>query len=359
MRHAALATGVLATLLASSATVASASVLQRVQAERMAQLGTELALTQGDHWWAHQLLVDPASAYSETIDQPRFTNEIWWQAVLDGTHGESDEGDLLHQLRRELGMTRARPGVDITPGIGFRDPLVAANAAKAGLDADIFWHVLDMFGHAGAHRFASQTIGMQLLRESMAATPPDRQLTVGIYADVFRRVMAASHPSQLTAHDLRYLDTLVQHRLLHPGRETDLPVAWRIARVAAAFRDTQGYIGGPPCHPDATPHHRYAGTGRAGDQRVPCLVAATDRAVQGWYVDDMRQPNPTPPAGHHGLGGVALLLGALLPLLDMAALVEVVEASLADDMVAADAMSATDADELSERAARLTCRIPE
>ncbi|QWT19156.1 hypothetical protein KPL74_15560 [Bacillus sp. NP157] len=331
----------------------ASSILGQMQAERIAQLGIEQATDHDDAWFAQQLLVQPASPYSDVVRTPSLMNELWWREVVDASAADDDQ--VLDALRRELGMTRARPGVDVMPAGGFRDPFVAANATKAGLEPDVFWHVLDLFGYEHAPRFASHAVGLQILREQIGSTPPARRAAVGVFDDVASRVMRARHPDELSTHDLRYLDTIVQHRLLHPSANAGLPIAWRIARAAAAFRDAQGYVTSPPCRPDGTAHPQNAGGGAPGDARIPCFVAAHDRAVHRWYVDDMRRTPLRPEPRHDGLARLGLLVGALMPLLDMLAMAEIVEAAVADDMVSADALSSSDAEALSERASRLAC----
>lgn len=350
---------ILATLLTMSQPVMAQSVVAQIRAERVAQLGLAATNSTTDAWFASQMLVDPASPYSELIAHPAFTNELYWRAVLDNAHPPRDEGVTLRAMAAELGLTRARPGIDVTLREGFRDPFVAAHATKAGLDADIFWHVLDMFGYARAHHFAAHAWGLQYLRNQIRTIAPERQVAAGIYADVHERVMHAANTDALHSHDLRYLDTLVQHQMLHPGKAPGLPVAWRIARIAAAFRDARGYIGGGPCRRDGTPQSRYAGTGAADDERTPCLVAANDRAVHRWYVAELRRAPPSGETPRSGLAHLGVLVGALLPLLDMVALAEVVEAALADDLVVTGAVARADADAAAESAARVSCNIPE
>ncbi|KJV35443.1 hypothetical protein VI08_07715 [Luteibacter yeojuensis] len=347
-------TWLLAVVTAAPPTAAG-SVLGRLQAAHAAQLPG--AATPTSAHYVAQLLPDPASPYSDPIAMPAFTNEVYWAQVVSDMG--SPEPVVLSRLRTELGLGRARPGVDVTPAPGFRDPFVSAHATRAGLDADIFWRMLDIHGHAHAIRFATQALGMQLLREQALAVEPARHAALGIDTGVFHRVMGARHADEMSDHDLRYLDTLVQHRLLHPLRGTGLPTVWRIARIAAAFRDARGYLGGSPCRPDATPDPRFAGTLGPGDTRTPCLVAAHDRAVHSWYVDALREPAPAATPAHGAMARLGALVAALLPLLDMFAIAEVIDAAVADDLVSVEAASRADAEAASERAARLTCRIPE
>lgn len=347
--------------LSAAACAAPASIMERMQTQRIAQLGIDASMEHGDAWLASQLLEDPQSPYSASIAQPGFTNETWWAEVVASLPEGTGEADALNQLRQEFGATRARPGVDVTVSEhGFRDSFVAAHAIKAGLDADIFWHMLDVFGYERARRLAGYAMGLQLLREQVTRVPIDRQLDSGIDGDVVARFFRATQPSHISTRDIRYLNILVQHGLLHPARGPGIPLPWRIARSAAAFRDAEGYLYGPPCRPDATPNPTMAGSGAESDLRTPCLVAATDRAVHRWHVAELRRPMIRETHAKDSMAAkLGMLVGALLPLLDMMALAEIVEAAIADDMVTANTLSRADADILSARATRLTCVIPE
>lgn len=338
-------------------------VLAQWQRHRIERLGGgQASLSRRDI--LGQLLVQPSSAYSASIDQPVFTNEVDWPAMLASTRLDSDVA--LDALRRDLGVTRARPRRDITPAPGFRDDFVAASATKAGVDADIFWHVLDVTGYRHSTKAAIYAVGLQILRAQVAATPPEQWTSSGIDPTVVTRVMRAQHSDQLTAYDLDYLSTLVQYRLIHRrdgeavgDGQRSLPAAYRVARIAAAYRDTQGYVGGPPCTRDAAPNVAVAGTGQPDDERPLCFVAATDRAVHAWYVAEYRRQATamSPPHRDTGLHRLAVAAGLVLALIDLAGAVEFVEASLADDLATAEAIGPTEADAASEPANLLSCPL--
>lgn len=338
-------------------------VLAQWQRHRIERLGGDQASLSRRDILA-QLLVQPSSAYSASIDQPLFTNEVDWPATLASTQLGSDVA--LGALRRDLGVTRARPHRDVTPAPGFRDDFVAASATKAGVDPDIFWHVLDVTGYRHSTKAAIYAVGLQILRSQVAAIPSEAWTRSGIDPTVFTRVMRAQHSDQLTAYDLDYLSTLVQYRLIHrrDGQavgdgQRSLPAAFRVARVAAAYRDAQGYVGGPPCTRDAAPHAPVAGTGREGDERPLCFVAATDRAVHAWYVAEYRRQATAAPPHHRdtGLHRLAVAAGLVLALVDLAGALEFIEASLADDLATAEAIGPTEADAVSEPANLLSCPL--
>jgi hypothetical protein len=257
--------------------------------------------------------------------------------------------------------------VDLLVRRGYRDDFVAASATKANVDPDIFWHMLDLSGFRHFARGATYAVGLQVLRKQMAETAPGRYIAVGIDAAVFERVMHAQHVDEITAYDLNYLSTLVQYRLIHwrAGERAStglraLPMAYRVSRVAAAYRDALAYVSGPTCHKDGSPVSGAAGTGAEGDSRPLCFVGATDRAVHRWYLEEVRrQATYIPNREESGLGRLVRFAGAVLALMDMAAIVEVVEAVIADDLVAGEAITHAEADVAAERADLLFCPIPE
>jgi hypothetical protein len=208
---------------------------------------------------------------------------------------------------------------------------------------------------------------MQILRDQMEATVPERRALVGIDEAVFSRVMKAAYLDQVTTYDMQYLSTLVQHRLIHwqPGERSRsglraLPTVYRVARAAAAYRDAQGYLGSYPCQSDATPADGRAGTGVEGDDRPLCFVAATDRAVHRWYIDEaQRQAAWVPEREHDGMLRLAGFAAAVLALLDLAPLVEVLDAIAADDLVTAEWLTPVEADMAADRADLLFCPLPE
>lgn len=352
---------------ARSGSTDGVDVLSHLQRERVARLGAEDAFSTSESALLGQLLTDPASAYSATVDEPAFVNDVEWPEVIAGLPVPLSTAVAVGILDWDLGLTRARPGRDVVPRTGYRDSFVAASATKADVDADIFWHMVDLTGFPHSTRAASYAVAMQILREQIRSTAPGRRAVLGVDEAAFRRVMKASYLDEISHHDLQYLSVLVQYRLIHwqpGGRSTNglraLPTVFRVARVAAAYRDAQGYIGGFPCKPDATPRTNHAGTGTDGDERPLCFVAATDRAVHRWYVDEAhRQATRSPPRETTGMQRLAGFAAVLLALLDLAPLVEVVEAVVADDLVTAEWLTPLEADLAAERADRLFCPLPD
>ncbi|NID04545.1 hypothetical protein HBF26_06590 [Luteibacter jiangsuensis] len=345
-------------------------VVSLMQRERIARMGPQWPEGYGTASLMRDILVDPASPYSDTKASPDLLNELHWRATLDALGNRvASEREALEVLYWDLGVTKAPPqvGTEAAAARSFRDPFVAAGARKADVDADIFWHMLDVTGYAHSTKAAYYAVALQILRRQMQDIVPERRAALGVHADVFARVMAARQDEEMSPHDLRYLSALVQHRMLHwrPGGRAstglrELPVAYRIARIAAAYRDARGYFTGPPCHLDGSPVMRTAGTGAEGDRRDLCFAGATDRAVHRWYVEEVRfqaMPRPRRPPEHTSLFSAIALLA--LPLLEMAPVLEFVEAVVADELVAAEAIEAEDAAAATDRADLMTCLAPE
>lgn len=366
--HMAFAAALTVTALDSVATTTTGvDVLSYLQAARISRQGAADALAHTNTTFVRQMLVEPASPYSDLIAEPAFTNDVEWPELLERiSGGPLTSNEALAVMQWDLGMTRARPGVDIETKPGYRHDFAAASAIKADVDPDIFWHVLDLTGYGHSAKGAGYAVGLQILRRQLAKTPDDRRIALNVDPDVFMRFMRARHFDEVTEYDLRYLSALVQQRLVHwragertPAGRRELPIAYRIARTAAAYRDLEGYLAGYPCDAAARPVEGTAGTGMAGDDRPLCFVAATDRAVHRWYLDEYRRQGRVVPHIESGLARLARFAGTILPLVDLMGALEVVEALIADDLVAAEVISPAEAEFAAERADVLSCRIPE
>ncbi|UPG85397.1 hypothetical protein L2Y94_19155 [Luteibacter aegosomatis] len=322
------------------------------------------------------LLVRPDSPYSDIAHQPDFTNTSAWGAVLGDLPSSIGYDDAVDIVRWDLGTTRARPEVDVPVSRTVRlangrrlDPFIEASLVKANVDADIFTRIIDITGYRHSTKAAGYAVAMQILRNQMKAFPRERWGELGIEGEVHERVMSGTSLRHLTSYDLHYLSLLLQHRLIHRpfGAATatgqrELPAAYRVARVAAAYRDMEGYLS-YPCNPDATPREGRAGRGE-GDDRPLCFVAATDRAVYRWYLreaDEQTHPIPSEPE-QSGLARMLAAAALFMPLLDVAAIAEVAEVAAADEVAAgeatAEAASAEEGiDEAVERVSPLTCPL--
>lgn len=364
--------GVVALAMTSVDSVATTAtgvdVLSHFQRERMNRLGAANALGHSNAAFIRQMLVNPESPYSELVAEPGFTNDVDWPETLDRIQGGPLTSDqALAVMQWDLGMTRARPGLDIAIRPGFRDDFAAAGATKADVDPDIFWHVLDLTGYSHSTKAAAYAVGLQILRHQLQRIPEARRMALSVDPEVFDRFMRARHFDEVSEYDLDYVSMLVQQRLVHwrAGEVAStglrsLPAAYRVARVAAAYRDLQGYIGGYPCNRDGMPVATFAGTGADADAQPLCFAAATDRAVHRWYLDESRrQAARIPPRRESGLGRFAGFAGAVLALVDIVGALEVVESLIADDLAIAESIAPAEADFAAERADILSCPIPD
>lgn len=318
---------------------ASVDILSLMTQTREARLGPGTPSSKGVPV-AEQLLANPGSPYSEAEPHPAFTNDVDWVDVLDALPASMGEADALNVLRIDLGATRARPGVDVIPSPGFRDPFVSASATKADVDADIFWHALDLMGYRHSARAAGYAVALQMLRRQVETTPVERRAAAGIDASVLSRVMAARHAGEVRPDDLAYLGLLLRFHVNQGiSGETSragkrlIPTAYRMARVAAAYRDLEGYLERPPCRPDGSPAtYRYA----KDDATALCFVAANDRAVYRWYRDEVRRQDiPSTQRSRRQPSKLLLLFMAIAPVMDMLALAETVELVAGEEAVVA------------------------
>lgn len=240
-------------------------------------------------------LVNPDSVYSEIKEAPPVTNTTQWNLALSqfnrDNHINLTLDDSIRLFANENGLTKARPDIEVDmsrrpPGyFADEERLIVANTAKAGVDGDIFYKSQSVFSRnimAGA-RFA---VAAQILRDRAKEAPSAGQRASGVRKDVLDRYLsnATFDESRISDDDRRYLMGLLADQL----RSTDYlsagflngkflsPAQFRVARVAAAFRDKQGYVGNIPCRPD--------GNNLEPEGSVNlCFTNMTDRALSAWY----------------------------------------------------------------------------
>ncbi|NID16150.1 hypothetical protein [Luteibacter yeojuensis] len=317
-----------------------------------------------------QLLKEPASPYSDLVDHPPMTNHLAWRRfTTDLSSTFPDAGEVaLDTLRWQMGLTKARPGVDIAvdePAITrYRGREAAANARKAEIDSDIFWKARDMNGSRLAEA-AGEAVALQMLRDQVRHTDPKDHRALDIQPGVLARYMAQTHPEAISGADRRYLAEMLgialaaRHSPVEGGGSGQLPTIYRVARTAAAYADANGYLTpGGYCDGDA-PRIRAPDSPFFDEPSALCFVAATDRAVARWYrrqshVEAVRHP---PPPEHGGFYNLLHWVGAVFVLVDFAAFIEVTEALTAEDMVLEGVLEDADAELASSRSSRLTCRI--
>ncbi|QWT19154.1 hypothetical protein KPL74_15550 [Bacillus sp. NP157] len=316
------------------------------------------------------LLVDARSPYSELVAMPDMLNELWWEDFSSRIAPGQPPGSVLEALQWQLGLTKARPGreVDVSrvDAAAFRGVEAAAGAIKAGIPYDVFMKAWDM-NPSGVTLAAHDAVALQLLREQMARTPRSMWPALGIESSVLDRYMAARSGDDISHDDAEYLVGIVTMALRSrdPGTGTDgkprLPAAYRIARTAAAYKDIRGYFRGSPLCVNHDPNDDLPRDASAYDDNSPlCFVGATDRAVLAWYRSEWRlerQRIPIHENAHPTWHRAMLIFGLAMPLMDIAALVEFSEASVAGDMAETSGLEDAEAEAADARASSLSCGV--
>jgi hypothetical protein len=141
-----------------------------------------------------------------------------------------------------------------------------------------------------------------------------------------------------------------------------LPAAYRVARVAAAYADAGGYFNSEGYCKGTEVNEKAPSGAKAFDDNTPlCFVAATDRAVQSWFRRQMRHEEASVRSAHNSPDEaerrVQFWFSAVLTLVDIAGFVEFAEAGLVDELSAEGALTEEEAAFAEERASQLTCRI--
>jgi len=334
--------------------------------------------------WREQLSPRASEPYGPPVDKPAFVNEKYWQKMLASLPKTKDDGaaerQAIRALQWDLGTTKARPGADI-PNEAMnkvdlshlypqhRDPLVVAGIAKAGVDTDIFSAALAVTTDDHSTVAANYAVAAQIIRDRARAYPPEAWPRMGIRAGIVDRLVASVVPEDFADPDRRYLSLLVEQeaRTRRVGLRNQyglrgLSTPYRVARLAAAYRDGQGYALAStfPCGPDGS-HQPGAGTQAPGDHRPLCFVDASDNAVYRWYADEMwNQAHPAWKAsGEHAW--IALMFFALSEVLfgvDIVPSPYFVESEIAADLVDEELVAEVKGEASAESESLLTCRIP-
>lgn len=348
-------------------------VYRELVRHRTAAVGVENALGYDTPAFVADFLAQPDSQYSGLRDDPPITNEVWWFDFVDGLAFDAPDkpAGALRMLQWQGGFTKARVGVDVVVDNAslkaFRSAHVAANAIKAGVDADIFWKAADLNG-AMSTVAAGHAVALQLLRDQMGNNAPDEYEARGIKPEVLARYLRQDNPERVGENDQNYLADLLRRAIAKRDFTIDthgrrqLPAGYRVARVAAAYADARGYknpygycLGndpypGEPVGSDATDYNRPL-----------CFIAATDRAVQSWFRRQMRKEASDIRLSHQASDSVSarlsFWLNTVLVLTDLAPFVEIGEAVAVDGLLSEGALTEEEAAFAEERVNQLTCRI--
>jgi len=278
---------------------AHSALLALVRAYARRDGNASYVLTGTDEGFAQWELQDPSSAYSmlavrelsPMTDAERFAAESF--AIEGRILGQHE----LHRVKqRELGYTKSRPWTDVLDEYGA--PINAIRGVpshiKAGIDSDILIAVRDEVGRDYPAIGALYAVALQLLREKLDATPVADQRKVGLRKEALGNIETSGRRWRPTSFDRQYLAILLdgEMREWNIGPPNDawvspLPVPFRVARMAAAYRDQQPYAVDPCLNPR---EHNPATAGKGGDDPRPlCFNDATDRAVYHWFVAELRR----------------------------------------------------------------------
>jgi hypothetical protein len=348
-------------------------VYREMVRSRVAAVGAANALAYDTRKFQSLFLENPDSPYSNLRDDPPLTNEVWWYDFVDGLSITSNDknASALAMLQWQGGFTKARIGVDVAIDgaaiSGYRNGYAAANAVKAGVDADIFLKAWDMNGRMTTIA-AGHAVALQLLREQVKSNAPDTYAAHGIDPGVLDRYLKQYFPDQIGESDLNYLAEILRHAISKRGFTVDsagrrqLPAAYRVARVAAAYSDAAGYLNRNGYCAGNEPNSREPrGPEAEAYNRPLCFVAATDRAVQSWFRRQMRHEAALVKSAHASRDETATRLvnwfGTVLLLIDLAGFVEIGEAGLLGEMSTEGGLAEEEAAFAEERANQLTCRF--
>ncbi|UPG90652.1 hypothetical protein L2Y96_02445 [Luteibacter aegosomaticola] len=242
------------------------------------------------------MVTAPSSIYSRLRHTPyAFRGTIWQRALSDlSTQGTPlTRLEATEALAWDLGMTNGYPRIgelSDLPDLGA--PWAGTQLVKAGVSEDVARKSLALAGHGAFAVAANYAVAVQILVEKLACYDPGLWAALGLRSDVLGRYMMAKSLADLSDYDLIYLVRLLQTAMStwNGGEITELgrrqlPAALRVARVAAAYRDMQGYTD-DPCSTDGQARVGIAGLDPEQGQPM-CLVAANDRAVLRWYLDKL------------------------------------------------------------------------
>ncbi|APG03345.1 hypothetical protein BJI69_05070 [Luteibacter rhizovicinus DSM 16549] len=349
------------------------NVYRELVRHRTATMGVDKAFDHNTRKYVSRFLENPDSPYSALRNDPPITNEVWWYDFADSLPIDTADKSAaaLEMLQWQSGFTKARIGVDVVVDrasvVAYRNGYAAANAIKAGVDADILWKARDLNG-ALSTLAAGHAVALQLLRDQVRSNAPETHEARGIKADVLARYLKEENPGYLTESDQAYLADLLSFALTDNGFTIDskgrrqLPAAYRVARVAAAYADAGSYLSPKGYCVGNDPRPGLSTQSDAITFEAPlCFVAATDRAVQSWFRHKMRQEEANVRRAHASPDESERLthfwFTAVLALIDIAAFVEFAEADFVSELSAEGALAEEEAAVVEERATQLSCRV--
>lgn len=240
-------------------------------------------------------LVDPANLYSELAPLTEATMDASWRAAWTSLGQRGFAMPLLQTqtiFRWDLGLTRARPGIEMPPLRHVEElgrPWVAANIVKAGIDRDLYVQARLLAGPGNALLAANLAVAGQLLREKIEAAQTSGELYAGLWSAPLEHMVAARRAHALSAVETAYLMRLLENELSPSGDRAlsvyghrAAPTVVRVARAAAAYR-SETYTAPYPCSDDGAFVPGAAATSLADTEAAFCFTDMIDRRVLAWY----------------------------------------------------------------------------
>jgi hypothetical protein len=241
-----------------------------------------------DSQWVEGLLQTPASIYSD------LKPEVFSSKAIAGL---PDAIPTRRVVAWDLGLDKALLGYQAFT-YAFPDELgglsvdVRANLIKSGVTKLYYQKAYESGGGYTLSTLAAElAVAAQVLSEWVDATPEHERDALGVRVDVLRRLERTEGWKPLPVDDLEYLADILRGELssFRAGRnnvyrQRELPTPLRIARLAAAYRASEGFGYPGPCGFGGAANPDHAATDPSDATRPLCFTDATDRAVYAWYL---------------------------------------------------------------------------
>lgn len=270
-----------------------------------AQLGdaARYLLDFSDMRYTGWVLASPTSPYSGrddiTLKAPTPV-EKHAQSLFGLPEGRAGQRRLHDRKAWEFGYTKARPWTDVYDLYGA--PWNTARGVPSHLKAWVDWHFMNGARNVTGADYpalaAVYAVGLALLAEKQSDHASASRAWLGMRMDIADRAMVLGARWTASSDELYYLAMIVDAAMhdwhvgapAHDGSQPMLPVPFRVARTAAAFRDRLPYDSDPCLTPR---QHNPATAGMGKDDRPLCFNDATDRAVYEWFVGELRKEMAT------------------------------------------------------------------
>jgi len=295
-------------------------------------------------------LADPTNLYTDLAPLTTRTMDTTWRSAwallgFQGFHMPLLQTQTI--FRWDLGLTRARPGIEMPPLRSVPElgrPWVAANIVKAGVDRDLFVQARQLVGPGNPLIAANFVVAAQLLREKIEAARLSGEAYAGLWPAPLEHLVAARQPFALDDVEIAYLMRLLENELSswrdpQPsvyGRR-QVPTTVRVARAAAAYQ-SETYAAPFPCSEDGAFAPGVAATRLDDPARPFCFADMIDRRVLAWYSaalrDDLAVKRDDPAVATSGAGALIAAVDRMHPAWLGAFVGDAEDASLDTEVVA-------------------------